>query len=338
MTRRTVGWTAMALLLLLAAAGWYLFGYPAPPVDAQWRAPAATQIPDDAVTVRFAGTSTMLFSDGETQWMTDGWFTRPRLSQIALGQVAPDPAAIEFGLKRLDAQRLAAVIPLHSHYDHAMDAPLVAERTGALLIGAEATANIGRGLGLAEERMRVVEHGESVQLGAFRVTFLESRHLEYADPDMVDKLITQSEIPAPLVPPASIYDYKLGKAWVLHVAHPKGDFLVIGSAGFVPGLLDGYDVDTLFLGVGALGSQTAEYRADYWQETVGAAHPERVILIHWDSLLAPLNGRLQGEMRIAGLLSGGNERLHEWLRARRAANPQLVFQTLPRFEPSLLFP
>ena len=35
------------------------------------------------------------------------------------------------GLARNEVTTLAAVIPVHSHYDHAMDAPEVARRTGA---------------------------------------------------------------------------------------------------------------------------------------------------------------------------------------------------------------
>ena len=75
----------------------------------------------------------------------------------------------------------------------------------------------------------------------------------YTDPDMVATLITDSEIPEPLVPPASAFDYKLGKAYVLHIEHPRGNAMLVGSAGFVPGLLEGLDVDVLFLGVGGLG-------------------------------------------------------------------------------------
>jgi hypothetical protein len=37
-----------------------------------------------------------------------------------------------------------------------MDAPEVAKRTGAMLLGSESTANIGRGWGLPEEQIRVV--------------------------------------------------------------------------------------------------------------------------------------------------------------------------------------
>jgi L-ascorbate metabolism protein UlaG (beta-lactamase superfamily) len=154
---------------------------------------------------------------------------------------------------------------------------------------------------------------------------------------MVETLLTQSEIPEPLVPPATIYDYKLGKAYVLHVRHPRGNFLLVGSAGFVPGLLDGIDVDALFLGVGGLGSQTATYRDQYWRNTVDTVNPERIILIHWDSLTGPLDGPLSGEVRIAGLLMGGGAKLREFLRSRAEQQPDVPLQTLPRFEPVLLF-
>ena len=100
----------------------------------------------------------------------------------------------------------------------------------------------------------------------------------------------------------SAFDYKLGKAYMLHVAHPKGTFLIVGSAGFIPGQLEGMAVDAIFLGAGGIGSQTADYREQYWAETVGHTRPERIFLIHWDSLTGPLDGPLTGEGRIAGFL------------------------------------
>jgi L-ascorbate metabolism protein UlaG (beta-lactamase superfamily) len=97
-------------------------------------------------------------------------------------------------------------------------------------------------------------------------------------------LLEDAAIDEPLVPPVSAFDYKLGVAWILHVAHPRGRFLVVGSAGFIPGQLDGIDADVVLLGVGGLGAQSADYREQYWRETVGRVNPARVIPIHWDSL------------------------------------------------------
>jgi len=227
---------------------------------------------------------------------------------------------------------------MHSHYDHAMDAPEVAMRTGAMLLGSEATANIARGWGLPEERIRVVREGEPIQLGNFTLTPIESRHFQFPDPKLVEELLTRSEIPEPLIPPVSAFDYKLGKAYILHVAHPRGSFLVIGSAGFIPGQLAGMEVDLVFLGVGGLGSQTPEYRQQYWHESILQTKPGKVIPIHWDSLTGPLDGPMTGEVRIAGIISPGSDETLRFLKARAAAQPGLEFQTLPRFKPVVLFP
>lgn len=328
----------LVIALLLAALWGYLFSYPDPPVDPAWESRPADTIPPGAVTVRYAGTSTLLFSDGETSWMTDGWFTRPGPLQTILGKIEPDMEAISFGLAAMEVDSLAAVIPMHSHYDHAMDTPEVARRTGAMVLGSEATANIARGWNLPEEQIRLMADGEVVQLGDFTVMFIESRHFLFPDPDMVERMLTQYAIPEPLVPPVSAFDYKLGKAYVLNVLHPKGSFMVIGSAGFVPGKLRGMDVDVVFLGVGGFGSQTADYREQYWQETVELITPERIIHIHWDSLTGPLDGPMTGEVRIVSFLAAGADDTLAFLKAKAAAEPGVPFQTLPRFRPVVLFP
>lgn len=114
--------------------------------------------------------------------------------------------------------------------------------------------------------------------------------------------------------------------------------MIMGSAGFVPGLLAGIDTDTLFLGIGGLGSQTAHYRDQFWQHTAQVVDPERLVLIHWDSLTSPLEGPLTGEVRIAGLIMGGESETLEYIRMQASRDPGLTVQTLPRFAPVLLFP
>ena len=331
-------WIACTTVLLLLAALWgYLFSYPAAPVDPAWELPAAEAIPEGAVTVRFAGTTTLLVSDGETDFMFDGWFSRPGPITLLTSEFSPDLANIEYGLDAMDVDSLAAVLPVHSHYDHAMDTPEVARRTHAVVYGSEATANIARGWGLPEEQIAVLENRVPLQLGQFTVTPIESVHMLYENPEMVDAIITNSEITEPLVPPATLTDYKLGKAYVFHVEHPKGSFLLVGSAGFIPGLLAGIDVDVIFLGTGGLGTKSDDYRELYWIETVEVTQPERVIPVHYDSLTGPLQGPMTGEVRISGLVAPGAEKTLAFLKAKQAAHPDTGFGTLPRFAPVVLF-
>jgi L-ascorbate metabolism protein UlaG (beta-lactamase superfamily) len=328
---------ATLLAIPLGASAFLLNTYQAPPVDPDWALPPSQDIPTGAVTVRYTGTATLVFSDGETTWMTDGWFSRPKPLRVLFGSIEPDLAAITEGLQRNEVGELAAVFPLHSHYDHAMDAPEVAKRTGALLLGSESTANIGRGWGLPEKQIRVVADREAIALGKFTVTPIESRHFQFPDPEMAARALGDPEIDAPLTPPVTAFDYRVGKAYALHVAHPKGTWLILGSAGFVEGALEGYDADVVFLGVGALGSQTDAYRESYWKETVDRANPTRVIPIHWDSLTGPAEGPFTGMVRAAALLSKGSDNLLPFLQAKQAANPNIDFVTLPRYAARVLF-
>ena len=64
--------------------------------------------------------------------------------------------------------------------------------------------------------------------------------------------------------------------------------LVQGSAGFIPGGLAEQRADTVFLGVGALGTKTEAYRTTYWNEVVKTVGARRVIPIHWDDFWQPL--------------------------------------------------
>ena len=323
-----------------AAIGVGLFhSYTEAPVDPAW---AMGGWPGDAapgaLRVRFTGTSTLLFHDGETAWMVDGWFSRPGPLSLLLGGVEPDIGAIHAGLERNGVRELAFVIPVHSHYDHAMDSPEVARRTGALLLGSETTANIGRGWGLSEDRIRVVRDGEPQRFGNFTITPLETKHFQFPDPRVRERALGNPHLDAPLVPPVGAFDYPLGVPYALHVEHPRGSFLVQGSAGYVEGAFEGVEVHTVFLGLGGLGTQTADYREAYWRETVERVGAQRVIPIHWDSLTAPIEGPFRGPARLMAFLSSGGRDTLGFLRDKARAKPELVFWTLPRYEEVLLFP
>jgi L-ascorbate metabolism protein UlaG (beta-lactamase superfamily) len=328
---------AVLAVALGALAYVFLGTYGPAPVDPAWQAAPSREIPPGSVTVRFTGTSTLVFSDGETTWLTDGWFSRPGPLSLFFGEIEPDIEAIETGLARNELTEAAAVFPMHSHYDHAMDAPEVAQRTGAVLLGSASTANIGRGWGLAESQIRVVADREPIPVGGFTLTPIESQHFQFPDPVIRERALGDPDIREPLVPPVPTFDYKVGKAYVLHVAHPRGSFLVVGSAGFVPGALEGFDVDTVFLGVGGLGTQTEAYREDYWRETIGFVQPRRVIPIHFDSLVGPIEGPFTGEVRAGVILSAGGDETLAFLRAKNEAHPEIEFLTLPRYAPVVVY-
>ncbi|KUH80028.1 MULTISPECIES: MBL fold metallo-hydrolase [unclassified Mycobacterium] len=243
--------------------------------------------PDAPLTVTWAGVTTLLIDDGDSAVLTDGFFSRPGLGEVALRRLAPSEPRIDGCLTRLRIDRLQAVLPVHTHYDHAMDSAVVAERTGASIVGGKSAAQVGRGHGLPEDRLVVVTAGEAVRLGAYDVTLIEGDH---CPPDRFPGVIAR-----PVIPPVKASAYRCGEAWSTLVHHRPSDrrLLVIGSAGFVPGALAGLRADVVYLGVGQLGLQHERYLVDYWQETVRTVHARRVVLIHWDDFFRPLHEPLR---------------------------------------------
>lgn len=292
--------------------------------------PAPPDAPGRRVTVTFLGVATLLFSDGETAVMTDGWFTRvPLVDVLTQRPVASDLEAIERGLARAGVTRLAAVLPVHSHYDHAMDAPEVARRTDALLAGSRSTAWIGRGGGLAEGRIRVVEPGVPLQLGDFTVTHVVSRHVELP----LGMGAIGRELDAPLVPPAPVDAWVEGGSFSILIQHPLGTALVQGSAGFVPGALAPFTADVVFLGIGGLARHGADYTAQYLDEVVAAVEARRVIPIHYDDLTAPADGPLVPMPRLLDDVEASFERLE----AHAEADPGLALALAPKDRRVVLF-
>jgi L-ascorbate metabolism protein UlaG (beta-lactamase superfamily) len=281
---RLLRWLGIALVALvlvaLAALGWMLNDR----TDlSDWESRAAPAAPEgfDGVRLQFLGVTTLLFDDGETQLLVDGFFSRPGLLDLAVDRpVAPDAARIDAGLSRAGIERLAALLTVHSHYDHAMDVAEVAQRTGAVVVGSRSTANAARGGGVPESQITEVAPGEALRFGRFRVTFLESLHAPLVDggPPM------PGEIAEPLVPPAPISAYREGGSFSILIAHPRGRALVQGSAGYVASALAGRAADVVLLGVGGLSRLGPEHREAYWDEIVSPVRPRRLLPIHWDDL------------------------------------------------------
>jgi len=238
------------------------------------------------LTARFFGTTSVLFEDATTKILSDGFVTRPGLLQVAFGRLQSNEQRVKETLARLGLDSLDAVFTGHSHYDHAMDAPLIAKKTGAVLIGSKSTQNIALGAGLPEGRTRVVANGDSHRCGSFELTFIESAH---SRPEP-----WEGTIGAPLVTPAPARKWKTGGTWSVLIRHHDATtdtartLLVHGSANHCGDALRGRRAEVVYLGIGGLGLQSDTFVDEYWQTVVRTVHAKRVILVHWDDFFAPL--------------------------------------------------
>lgn len=278
-----------------AIVGVLLIGIPAtawlwqdrPPVTALGQSEESAPVaPGTGVTVTWFGVSTLLFDDGQTQLLVDGFFSRPSLLDVLLDRrVSSDAATINYMLDAYGINRLAAVVTAHSHFDHAMDAGAVAVRTDAVVMGSESTANIARGAGVPEEHIRTAGDSLAETFGQFTVRMIRTRHAPASrrgEPPLPGKIVS------PLTQPAPISDWKEGDSYTIVIEHPLGNALVQASSGFIEGALENIQASVVFLGVALLTKMDDEYVRSYWRETVIEPGATTVIAVHYDDFLQPL--------------------------------------------------
>ncbi|MCP4123876.1 MAG: MBL fold metallo-hydrolase [Bacteroidetes bacterium] len=242
--------------------------------------------------VQFLGNTNLVFSDGVTTIMTDGFFTRPAFHKMLWGKVEPKQKIVRKCLEKAGITQLDAVIPVHSHFDHALDAPMVADMTRATLFGSESTMNIGLGYGLSEEMMVVPPLNTPIYIGNFKITFIRSGHWQYPSEKQRALLLNQ-DITDPLEPPASIYDYKEGISYTLLIEYNDLKMAIQGSTGFRENSIEEFDADILFLAIAGIEVMDDAYNNNYQEHIIDAVHPEILVPIHWDDFTLPLSKGLK---------------------------------------------
>lgn len=279
--------TVSLLLFVVVAAAFIAWRWQKRADVAELAWPAATSSRESAerVTVTWLGITTLLFDDGETQILTDATFSRPGVFDILSQQrIYSDVDTINYALAEFRIDRLAAIIPVHSHFDHAMDIGHVANRTSAVILGSESTANIARGENVPVNQHQILASGETRQFGNFTITLIESRH---APIGIGDEPAFPGNIEEPLEQPARIRDWREGGAWSVLISHPQGTALVQGSGGFVEGALPEGSADVVMLGVAGLASAGKSYVGKYWAETVVRTGATRVFPVHYEDFTKP---------------------------------------------------
>ena len=301
--------------------------------EINWPAPAfaSTSVPD-TVTATWLGITTLLFDDGETQILIDGFFSRPTLLDAVLDRpIDNDAAIINYALDEFRMRRLAAIIPAHSHFDHAMDVGAIANRTSASIIGSASTAEIARGAGVPEDQITLVVENQRYEFGRFTVTLYRSRH---APIGWRGTIPIPGTIDTPLTTPAPISAWREGGSYTVVIEHPEGTTVVQGSAGFAEDLLNGVSADVVMLGVGGLESLGRDYAERYWQALVTTTGGHTVYPIHFDDFTQPF-----GEIEVAPRFLSDFTTTADWMEAFRDRWDVGTKLLLPEFgKPIVLYP
>ncbi len=220
---------------------------------------------DSSVRVRWLGTAGHVVQTASTTVLIDPFLTRPSLLRTALRPIAP---TAERWWHHLPA-KVDAVLVGHSHYDHLLDAPEIARRTGAVLAGSRSTARVGAAHGVAVEKLvEVPPEGRTFTVGDITVRFVPSLHGRIA----FHRVPFPGEIaPYPRLP-GRLWHYRMGGAYGVHLTTRAGRTLYHnGSADLVDAELDGLTADVLLVGL-AGRRDTSDYLARLSRLLLAASH------------------------------------------------------------------
>ncbi len=223
------------------------------------------------------GTAAHALETRTTTLLFDPFLTRPSvLATAALPLRSTPDAWWSFIPKKVDALLLG-----HSHYDHLMDAPAIARRTGAKIVGSRTTAAFARAEGVPAEQIVVVPAaGATLEIGDAIVRFVPSLHGRL----VAGRVPFPGEVLAPPRLPARFHEYRMGGAFGIHVTANGRSVYHNGSADLVDAELEGQNADVLL--VGLAGRKATR---DYLGRLGRLLRPSVILPTHHDFFFAPLD-------------------------------------------------
>ena len=250
------------------------------------------------IKVTYFGVSTLLFDDGENQILVDGFFSRPSLETLVFFGVDPNTSRrkkrLEDFIRDYKIHNLSAVVTVHSHHDHAMDAPLFADLTGADLIGSESTCRLANGMDLVQSRCRKLVSARArgklpPQYGNFKIKLLKTEHTKL--PPLVDSLVgVNRNIDKNFDYPARLWDYAEGGSYSILIEHPVGSVVVHANTNLGPKKLENLNVDWLFMSVARLTEIPNKQKV--FDSVVKTTQAKNIVPIHWDDFFRFNENRL----------------------------------------------
>ncbi|WP_235298150.1 MBL fold metallo-hydrolase [Portibacter marinus] len=231
--------------------------------------------------VTYFGVSTLLFNDGETKFIIDGFFTRPSASKVLFRKLTTDKKLVNQIVRDYELQDLDAVLVNHSHYDHALDAAYLAKSTSAQLIGSPSTINLGKGASIDNKLLVLFKAGDTLAIGDFRIEVIEGKH----SPPKVLNADLGEVIDEPLTQPARFSAYKEGGTFDFMITRGQTKVFVKSSPNFKADALNRYKADVAFLATGSIGTGGKDFINQYYEQTIAKLEPEILIPTHWDNFL-----------------------------------------------------
>lgn len=202
-------------------------------------------------------------------------------------ELVPDTAAIDERIARADF-----ILVSHSHFNHTLDVPHIARKTGAIVIGSQSTLNLARAGGVPPAQLIGVHGGEDFEFGAFSLRVIPSLHSALLGKRYFDSRV----VPADFAGPRCTANDVEGGTLMYLVRLGGREILWSGSMNYVERELEGLRPDVAVI---ASGRQRLEVH-DYTGRLLRALGlPRLVFATHWDEQSFPFGAPQEERLREA---------------------------------------
>jgi len=227
------------------------------------------------LSVRWLGTAGFVFTYENYALVIDPYITRAGMRPVIGNQVLHS-----------NAEQLAKHVPQanailvgHTHFDHALDVPVLAKQHGCQVYGSRSLQTL---MALHDADLAVqVDPGHVYALGPFEVTFVPSQHSKLV---LGMKVNAEGEITCDHLDRMHQGHYRCGQVWAIHIKVAGRTFYHQGSANLIEDALLHRNVDYLLCGIAGRG-----YTTNFTQRILRALSPRTVIVHHHDNFFLPLD-------------------------------------------------
>lgn len=225
------------------------------------------------VEARWLSVTSVYIDDGETRLLFDAAWTRPHFFHwLGISDFKSDEEVVDEVLKGQNITKLSAVFVTHTHFDHCVDAPLVAKKTGSKLFVSKSMLRIARAYKDSAIRIKKLH---PFQMGKFKISMYRRVHAD---------ILGLFEFLPGTVPKDfdfGFYDYKVGESWIYLLEHPEGSILIDTSGDAnLKWVAKDQQVDVIFQGVANRKDNDA-----ILDGYVKALKPTKFIATHFDPFM-----------------------------------------------------
>lgn len=241
-----------------------------------------------ALTFTHLGAAGWSITDGQTVILMDPYLSRVRFegrrfgpadATTVPGDTRPlikmsDPPIYDTETVDKHAPRADYILATHTHFNHCMDVPYIARKTGAKIIGSESTINVALNGGVPDDQLYAVKGGEDYAFPEFSLKVIPSLH------SALSCKLYRDFGTVPLSDrPLSLNEYVEGGTFAYLLRFAGREILLFGSMNYIEREVEGLRPDAAFI---ASSSPRLEIHKYTERLLLALGKPRIVVATHWD--------------------------------------------------------